>query len=257
MTTIGIIGGTGMLGRPIANALLRSGATVWVSNRSGTANNFDGQPTVTTNPQTLVDACDLVVLCVPPDQAATLTIDASDTLVVSVIAGLSRQQISQITRAKRVVRAMSSPAADLKLAYSPWCASPQVTPQDKAAITALFTACGTTDEVTSEDQIEWFTAMTGPVPGFVAYFADCMSRYATENGVPAPIADRAIRQLFLGAGTVMAADPATPAQQVQGMVDYAGTTAAGLVAMRASPLAQAISTGLDAAVAKTRQMGQP
>jgi len=255
MTTIGIIGGSGMLGRPIANAILRSGAPLWVSNRSGKSEGFEGTPTVTTDNQALVEACDVVLLCVPPAQAGGLNINAQGKLVVSVMAGISLSKIKEITGSQRAVRAMSSPAAQLSLAYSPWCASADVTAQDKAAVTAMFATCGTTDEVTAEAQIELFTAITGPVPGFVAYFADCMSTYATQNGVPAAIADRAIRQLFLGAGTMMANTPETPADQVQEMVDYAGTTAAGLLAMQASPLAEHIHAGLDAAVTKTRSMG--
>jgi len=47
-------------------------------------------------------------------------------------------------------------------------------------------------------------------------------------------------------------DPTTPADQVRDMVDYAGTTAAGLTNMMASPLSHAISEGLLVAAAKAR-----
>jgi len=97
--------------------------------------------------------------------------------------------------------------------------------------------------------------MTGPVPGFVAYFAEGMVEYAVANGIPITIADRAIRQLFLGAGTMMATGTAKPSDHVQEAVDYAGTTAAGLTTMRQSMIKADIAAGLDAAASKARSIG--
>ena len=82
---------------------------------------------------------------------------------------ISIAQIEQITGADRVMRAMSSPAAGIRLAYSPWCANAKVSARDRESVAGLLGACGLTDEVESEAQIDLFTALTGPVPGFVAY----------------------------------------------------------------------------------------
>jgi pyrroline-5-carboxylate reductase len=69
--SIGIIGGSGMLGRAIALALLRSGwpeTRLWIANRSGSRAGFEDHPgvTLTADNQALTDACDLVLLSVPP-----------------------------------------------------------------------------------------------------------------------------------------------------------------------------------------------
>ena len=256
--TIGIIGGGGMLGSAIADALLRAGtarADIWISGRAGAAplSSDDTRPKAGSN-QDLVEACDLVVLSVPPDAVSDLGIDARDRLVVSVMAGVTLDRIMELTGTKRAVRAMSSPAARFGLAYSPFVARGAVTDDDRTAIRRLFEACGLTDEVADEAQIDLFTALTGPVPGFVAYYADCMVRYAIDRGVAPEIADRAIRQLFRASGEMLATAPPAPADHVAEMIAYAGTTAAGLQAMQASPVADAIAQGLDAAVAKARTL---
>lgn len=255
--TFGIIGGSGMLGSAIAQGVLQSGAIaperIWISNRSGQAEALEAYPgiTVTTDNQALAEACDIILLCVRPAAKADIGIKAADRLILSVMAGVTRAEMSALTGSPRVVRAMSSPAAAQFLAYSPWCASAAVTEDDRAHIRALLAAIGAEDEVTEEDHITLFTALTGPVPGFVAFFAECLISYAEEKGVPPQIADRAMRQLFLSAGQVMAGGP-PPSAHVQEMIDYAGTTAAGLNALRASPVSEQIAAGLDAAVAKTR-----
>lgn len=256
---VGVIGGSGMLGHAISTAFVRRNAVApenfWMSNRSGISEPIGRRAVrVITDNQALVDACDVVILCVPPDAIADINIHAPNTLIISVMAGTSRMKISAITKSDRVVRAMSSPAAKYGLAYSPWIASSSVTDTDRTWVTQLFSACGATDEIFDEGHIDHFTAMTGPVPGFVAYYAQCMVDYATAAGIAPDVADRAIRQLFLASGTMMAKDGLTPAEHVAGMVDYAGTTAAGLVAMQGSPIAKSIAQGLDAAVAKARSM---
>uniref|UniRef100_A0A2A3JZC1 Pyrroline-5-carboxylate reductase dimerisation domain-containing protein n=1 Tax=Alloyangia mangrovi TaxID=1779329 RepID=A0A2A3JZC1_9RHOB len=119
-------------------------------------------------------------------------------------------------------------------------------------MTALLGACGSTAEVPNEAQVEVFTALTGPVPGFVAQFAATMIDYAERRGVAPEVAHMAMRQLFLASGQMLAGDALAPDGHVQEMIDYAGTTAAGLLAMQAAGLQDVVDAGLDAAVARTR-----
>jgi pyrroline-5-carboxylate reductase len=263
MTTarsIGIVGGSGALGGAIARGLLRSQlitpGQLWISNRSGSTSGFEEGLGIrfTTRNQELADACQIVIVSVPPDLASTVNINAENRLIISVMAGVSIEQIEQQTCAKRVVRAISNPAAEIGLAYSPWYASVGVTDQDRVWAQKLFEACGLTDELPDEDQIDHFTAMTGPVPGFVAYFADCMVEYAVKHCIDPAIADRAMRQLFHASGVVLAKSEATPGEHVRDMIAYAGTTAAGLESMKASPLAASIEQGLEAAYQKAQRI---
>lgn len=259
---LGIIGGNGQLGSAIARGLLNAQAitpsALWISARSGRAEalaDWSGI-TVTRDNQALADACDTILLSVPPAAMGAVGIRAPDRLVISVMAGITRARLAAETGAARIVRAMSSPAAAERLAYSPWIGSPAVTAADRARVRAIFSACGRTDELVEEAHIDHFTAMTGPVPGFVALFADCMIRYAVAEGIAGPVAEGAVRQLFLASGHVLARGAASPAEQVRAMIDYAGTTAAGLEAMERAGISRVIAEGLDAAVVTARRIGQ-
>lgn len=256
--TLGIIGGTGQLGAAIAHALLKtetiSPDQLWIANRSGVHGPFSEYPEVniTTDIGKLAQACDTILLSVPPALFPQVAIKADDKLVLSVMAGVTIAHMAKVTGARRIIRAMSSPAAELSLAYTPWCASPAVTARDRDTARALFEACGKADEVENEDRIDYFTALTGPVPGFVAYFADAMIADAIARGVPKEVADRAVRQLFHAAGVVLDSTPKSPADHVEAMIAYAGTTAAGMLALRESNLAKAIGQGLDAAYRRAK-----
>jgi pyrroline-5-carboxylate reductase len=258
LSSLGIIGGTGQLGSAIAHALLSSKLLppdrLWIANRSGQTGPLAQWPTVTvtTDPQRLAANCKTILLSVPPAQFPALQLNASDSLMLSVMAGVTIAQIATQTGARRIIRAMSSPAAELGLAYSPWCASLAATTADRETARALFEACGKTDEVESEDQIDYFTALTGPVPGFLAYYADCMIADAVAHGVDPAIAERAVRQLFHAGGVALDRSDKPPSEHVEDMIAYAGTTAAGMIAMRQSNLAAAIGQGLDAAYRRAK-----
>ncbi|AKH99826.1 pyrroline-5-carboxylate reductase [Hoeflea sp. IMCC20628] len=258
--SIGIIGGSGMLGRAISHALLDRkiipASDFWVSNRSGSTAGFEHFPdiNVTSDNKQLSDACKIIILSVPPALASEISIHVADRLVISVMAGVTVSELQALTGSDRIVRAMSSPAADLGLAYSPWVATAQVDAADRAWVTKIFKACGTTDEIDDEAHLDHFTAMTGPVPGFVAFYAKCMVDYAVTAGISPAIADRAVRQLFLASGAMLAHGKPTPSEHVQEMIDYAGTTAAGLISMQNSPIPEAIAEGLEAAVKKARNI---
>ncbi len=254
----GLVGGAGMLGSAILTAALTAQLVpvhrIWVSSRSGQLRGFDGHPelSVTSDNAELARSCDVVLLCVPPEAVAQLELSLADKLVISVMAGVTVARIGQLTGASRVIRAMSSPAAAQALAYTPWVATEAVSEADRDFAQALFEACGKTDQIASEAQLDVFTAMTGPVPGFVAFFAEAMAQYATAQGIAPQVADRAVRQLFLGAGQMMAEGTARPDDHVQEMIDYGGTTAAGLEVLRRSGLGEDLAKGLDAAVARSR-----
>ncbi|KEP70933.1 pyrroline-5-carboxylate reductase [Thioclava dalianensis] len=255
--SVGIIG-TGMLGAALARALWQAraqGSALYLSNRSGHLPDLEGFPAdhLLTDPQALADACDVIVLCVPPAAARSIQIQATGKLVISVMAGVPLAEIVRLTQSSRAICAMSSPAAAHALAYSPWFAAPDVTAQDRSRARAIFEACGTTDELETEDHLAHFTALTGPVPGFVAACAAAMADHIRAQGIAPEIADRAIRQLFLGAGQMMAEGP-SPATQVQEMIDYDGTTAAGLRRLQSGPFAREIAAALESAVQKTREI---
>ncbi|TCK30167.1 pyrroline-5-carboxylate reductase [Ancylobacter aquaticus] len=260
--TLGLVG-CAQLGAAIGGALLRAGTVeptrMWIANRSGPVAALAGFSGLnwTRDVQTLADRCDTLLLALPPATGRPLRFEGAGRLVVSVMAGVSVEQLALISGGARVVRAMSSPAAAIGMAYSPFFAGAGVTEADRALVRTLFSACGITDEVPAEGQIDVFTAITGPVPGFVAAFAASVQDYAQAQGVDAEVARRAVGQLFHAAGALLAQSDRPAADFVQEMVDYAGTTAAGLEALRAAGLADVIAQGLEAARQRCLTIGRP
>ncbi len=252
--------GAGALGGAMIRAALATGTvtpdTLTICTRSGTASHSGGAR-IMTDPQAAIAGAELVLLAIPPAALATFTMDASDTTILSVVAGASLARLETATGSTRVLRAMSSPAAARGLAFSPVFPGPGATQIDRDRALRLLAACGETAIVPDESQIDSFTALTGPVPGLVAFFAAAMIDHATRAGIDPAIADRAVRQLFLAAGTELAQDAPTAREHVAAMIAYAGTTAAGLEVLAGSDAAEVVDRALTAATLRARSIAGP
>lgn len=253
LTTVGIIGGTGWLGGALLRPVLSSGfvapADLIVSSRRGTTAGFAAWPDIrfTTDNQALAAQSDIVILSVRPEDLGALTLDLSGKLVISVMARVSAAALLARFKSERIVRAMPNACAEQRLSYTPWCSTAGTTDADAAFTDGFFACSGKTTRLSTESELDYFTALTGSGPAFIAAFADAMIRDAIENGVAPDVADAAVRQLFLGAGTWLAGTSQTPADTVRIFTDYGGTTAAGLTAMLSADIAGPISKGLAAA----------
>ena len=258
--TIGIIGGNGWLGRAIGHAMLDAGlieaASLTLSCRAGTSDTFAGRPQVvwTADNQQLVERSDVVIVSVRPEQFPAVRTDARGRLVISLMAGVSMERLAAHTRAERIVRAMPNAAAEIGRSYSPWYCSGAVTPDDKAFVQALFESCGAADEVETEAAIDYLTALSGSGPAYPALLADAMLGHALAHGLPERIARRAVKGVICDASQLLSGPNVLPGQTVRTLMEYRGTTDAGLRSMQGRGFTEAVHEGLTAAMAKAASM---
>ncbi len=256
LTTLGVIGGTGWLGGALLRPALAKGfvaaADLILSSRSGSKAGFEAWPDIqfTTDNQALVAEADIVILSVRPEDIDALDLDLSGKLVISVMARVSAAAIQARFKSERIIRAMPNACAEQGLSFTPWFSTSETTVADEVFADRFFACSGKTAKLSTESELDYFTALTGSGPAFIAAFADVMIRDAIKNGVAPDVADIAVRQLFLGAGTWLAGALETPADTVRIFTDYGGTTAAGLTAMLSADIAGPISKGLAAATEK-------
>lgn len=262
MTHLGVIGGGGWLAGALLRPVLADGLIappdLVLSSRSGAISGFEDWPGVhtTTDNRALVDASDVVMLSIRPADLEDLDIDLRGRLVLSVMAGVSADEIAHRFGAVRIVRAMPNACAEQRLSFTPWCATEDVRDDEMEFIEAFFSASGRVHYLYDESHLDYFTALTGSGAAFPALFADTMIHHAVEKGIDPETAEIAVRQLFLGAATQMAQLRQTPADIVDLFMEYRGTTAAGLSAMMEANIGRAIFHGLEAAYKRAAQGGE-
>lgn len=251
--TIGIIGGSGWLGRSIALAMLDkafvSPDALVLSNRSA-SNPLStagwSQVTVTRDNQALVERCDVVIVSVRPEQFSQVRIAAENKLVISLMAGMSLDDVMQRTGSRLVIRAMANAAAEIGKSYTPWFAGQTVSDAHKAFAQKLFETFGSADEVFDEHQMNYLTALVGTGPAYPALLARSLFEDALNRGLAPAVARRAAHAVVVEASQLIGNGHSVD-ELLQALISYRGVTAAGLDAMIASGFDQTIKAGLDAA----------
>lgn len=251
---VGIVGGAGWLGKAIARSLVASGTVAagrltcsWRSARPD-----DPLPCAwTRDNRQLAAQSDVVILSVRPGDWKDIDVDAAGKLVISVMAGVTVDDITRRTGTTRVVRALPNAAAEVGYSYTPYFLASSA-PQDGEIVATLFRSCGEVDAVDREADIDYFTAMSGSGAAFPALLAAAMMQDAVGRGVAPDLARRAAQQLIVGAGRLQEHGGASPVDTVRSFVDYQGTTAAGILAMREAGFDRAVAAGLEAALRKAQ-----
>ncbi|MEP9398831.1 pyrroline-5-carboxylate reductase dimerization domain-containing protein [Mesorhizobium sp. KR2-14] len=251
--TIGIIGGTGWLGRSMALAMLDTGSThpsrLILSSRAPNAGGLAGwsKVEIIADNRELAARADMVILSVRPEQFRAVEIDAAGKLLISVMAGVSMATLASTTGADRIVRAMPNAGAEIRRSYTPWFASHAVSAAERKLVQQLFETCGMADELSCEAEIDYLTGLSGSGPAFPALLAHAMLGHALERGLPEDVAKRAVEAVITGASQLLAGQNICPEETVRVFLDYQGTTAAGLKGMIDGGFVEAVRAGLDAA----------
>lgn len=252
---IGIIGGSGWLGRSIALAMLDKAfvapRSLVLSNRSA-SNPLADTPwsavTITRDNQALVEQCEVVIVSVRPEQFAQVQVAAGNRLVISLMAGVSLDEVAQHTGSRQVIRAMANAAAEIGKSYTPWLATSQVTVEQQVFAQRLFETFGSADQIFSEHHLNYLTALVGAGPAYPALLARSLFTDAVHNGLPPDIAQRAAHAVVVNASQLIGNGHCVD-ELLQALISYRGVTAAGLDAMISHGFDKTIKAGLDAATA--------
>jgi pyrroline-5-carboxylate reductase len=106
-----------------------------------------------------------------------------------------------------------------------------------------------------ERQIDAITGLTGSGPAYLFYVAEALVQAGVGEGLDPEVVDRLVRQLFLGAGTLLAQSPETPGRLREMVTSPGGTTAAGLAVLGSRDVADAFVAAVRAATARSVELG--
>jgi pyrroline-5-carboxylate reductase len=170
---------------------------------------------------------------------------------VSVVTGVALADLVQRLQTERVIRAVPNAAAEVCKSYTPWIGTQKITQDDRAIVHRIFAACGMSDEVGSEEDIDYFTGLSGTGPAFPALLAAAMMKDAIARGIDPELAWRAVTTVLIGSGRLLESRSENPIDTVEKFVQYRGITTAAIEAMRSAGLNESVAAGLSAALERS------
>lgn len=259
--------GFGNMGGAIAKGLLGagviSGDRVYVydpaADKSGVAAAFGVHACGT--PDEVMKESNTVLLAVKPQMMEEVLAQlrpalCPDTLIITIAAGISIKYIQdRLGENIRVIRVMPNTPALVSEGAAGIAPSDNTTSEDVATARKIFEAVGVAETV-PENLINAVTGVSGSGPAYFFYLVECLVNAAVAHGIPEHQAVRLAGQTLLGSGKLLMQSGESPAVLRERVTSKGGTTAAALDVFRAGDFEQVITAGVDAAVARAKELGK-
>jgi pyrroline-5-carboxylate reductase len=265
MPPLALLGG-GRMGEALLGGLLDAGweaeslavAEVDAERRRVLEERFPGVRVVPSPAWAVADAEVVVVAVKPGDVPAALEQAlpslGTDTLVLSIAAGVRLATVEASAPDRPVVRAMPNTAALVGRAATAIAGGRHATDAHLDLAERVLGAVGVVVRV-PEPHLDAVTALSGSGPAYVFLVAEALIDAGVLAGLPRPVAETLTRETLLGASMMLTTgDP--PEALRAAVTSPGGTTAAGLHVLEQRGVRAAILDAVRAAAARSRELGE-
>lgn len=206
-----------------------------------------------------VPACSAALIAVKPNDAPAVVGEAvagGATRILSIAAGVSLATLEAAAGSGvAVVRAMPNTPALVGLGAAAIAGGRAAGPDDLDWAESILASVGTVERVDEAD-LDAVTGLSGSGPGYLFLVAEALIAAGTKAGLDPAIADRLVRQLFVGSAALLAAGD-DPAELRRRVTSPGGTTAAGLAVLETGGVRELIEATVAAAAARSVELGTP
>ncbi len=204
---------------------------------------------------------DIIVFAVKPqilDEVAAGYVDAvhDASIVVSIAAGKKIATFERIFGDKQpVIRAMPNTPAAVGKGITAFSAN-NVTSQDACkTVSNLFTPCGETLWLATEQEMDAVTAISGSGPAYIFYFIESFTAAAESLGLSKEKAIKLARQTVIGAAALAESEADISAKTLrENVTSPGGTTQAALSILMDGSMDDILKHAVSAAKNRSREL---
>ncbi len=213
--------------------------------------------TVCDSAQALVDCCDIVVLAVKPIVAKGVlnALDLEGKSLLSIVAGLTYQQLQENIRAKNVHILRTMPNTPLMAGCGAVAFSlPHSFGSEELAFAKeLFGAIGIVEEV-EERLISAVTGISGSGPAYTYMFIEALADAGVKHGLTKAVSQRLAAQTVLGAAKMVQTQNKHTSQLRDEVSSPGGTTIEAVQKLDELGLKNAVYQAVDVCVEKANRL---
>lgn len=209
---------------------------------------------------TAAAAADIIILAVKPQHFSQVASDIQGkgnaaVLLISIMAGVSLDQLRKETGRSSVVRSMPNTPAQIAKGITVWTGSPSMTVAHQEETKAVLQSLGEDVYVDEERYLDMATALSGTGPGYVFLFMEAMIDAGVHMGFPRRISEQLVLQTIRGSVDYASNSGKHVAELRNQVTSPGGTTAAALYHMEKGGLRTVLSRGIYAAYEQSKNLG--
>jgi len=177
---------------------------------------------------------EIVIIAVKPQDFSNLDImPSSDTIVVSIMAGVPIKKIEGTLQESPIIRIMPNLLCSINSSFIPFACNDKVDEVKKELFISWFRDFGEVVEV-KESLMNVMTALNGSGPGFVAYLIEAFTEASVYGGLPYDTALKLTLSIFEGTSAYLKEKGVPPNSFRLSVTSPGGTTSRGIWALESA-----------------------
>lgn len=214
------------------------------------------------NPKIKEPIHDIILLAVKPQTLGQIEKNVSkivgeDTLIISIMAGKSLENLAQSTKANKIYRVMPNTPAQIGEGISAYIGNSSVTKDDEALLKSLLKPLGKVASLTNEKLMDTVTAVSGSGPAYLFLLTEALAAAAYAEGLDQEMAESFARQTMIGAAALMKKSDLSPLDLRKEVTSPSGTTEAALdVLTGGNAMGALMKRAVEAAVKRSKELGK-
>ncbi len=176
-------------------------------------------------------------------------------LVVSIVAGVTLETLSQLTGTSRLVRVMPNTPVLVGKGAAAFAGASEAGKEDLELVSQIFNSAGIGLEV-PEKLLDAVTGLSGSGPAYVFEFIQALADGGVAEGLPRDKALQLAAQTVLGAAAMVLESGRHPAVLKDEVTSPGGTTARGLEKLAEKAFSGTVLQAVRAASARSAELGK-
>lgn len=214
----------------------------------------------TTDHATLVSQSDILILAMKPKDVSDIQQNKAslreDQLILSVLAGISTDHISQLLgRPIPVIRAMPNTSSAVGCSATGLAAGAHVRPNHLETAQTIFQSIGKA-AVVDEDQMDIVTGLAGSGPAFIYSMIEAMEEAGIQGGLDPQTTKTLARQTLFGVAQMLQQTGKEPEELRQKIMSPGGTTVAGLDTLQSNGFTESVQAAVHRSAERAEELGK-
>lgn len=210
------------------------------------------------DPNDKMALCDAVIVAVKPQSfgefAETVKIDLKDELIISIMAGVTIENIQKKLGSKKVVRTLPNLPLKIGQGFTVWKCSAEVDAGGKNFVRGILQNFGKEMEVAEEEQIVAIGAMSACGPAYFFYIAEQVKKSALNHGFSEEEAEMIARATFVGSANYLKNEGLPPEVLRAKVTSKGGSTEAAFKYLESRKFGEIFLEGIEAAIKRAREL---
>jgi pyrroline-5-carboxylate reductase len=209
---------------------------------------------------TLVEQVDTVILAVKPQSFGEVSreigpLTKNNTLIVSILAGITLEQLCRGLNCQRVVRVMPNTPSLVGCGASAYALGPGATVQDGDWVGRLLGSVGISFQV-PDHLLDAVTGLSGSGPAYVYTIIEALSDGGVQAGLPRATASALAAQTVFGAAQMVLSTGEHPAVLRERVTSPGGTTISAMQVLERRGLRSALMDAVETATRRSAELGR-